>query len=78
MARRSSAEGRYREFYQCDADVIGSDSLLMMDLINIIHDVFDALELGVKILLNNRKVLSGIAGGVGRAGADHRHHRRHR
>ena len=59
-------KGRYREFYQCDADVIGSDSLLNeVDLINIIHDVFDALELGVKILLNNRKVLSGIAGVLG-------------
>lgn len=55
-------KGRYREFYQCDADVIGSDSLLNeVDLINIIHDVFGALELGVKVLLNNRKVLGGIA-----------------
>ncbi len=59
-------KGRYREFYQCDADVIGSDSLLNeVELINIIHDVFGTLELGVKILLNNRKVLSGIAGVLG-------------
>lgn len=55
-------KGRYREFYQCDADVIGSDSLLNeVDLIHIIHDVFGQLALGVRILLNNRKILSGIA-----------------
>ncbi len=55
-------KGRYREFYQCDADIIGSDSLLNeIDLVNIIDDVF--VKLGVKVLIkiNNRKILSGIA-----------------
>lgn len=55
-------KGRYREFYQCDADVVGSDSLLNeVELIRIIVDVFRTLQLGVTIKLNNRKVLSGIA-----------------
>lgn len=55
-------KGRYREFYQCDADVIGSDSLFNeVELVNIISDVFSELKLGVTIKLNNRKVLSGIA-----------------
>lgn len=59
-------KGRYREFYQCDADIIGSDSLLNeMELIAIISDVFEQLGLGVCIKLNNRKVLSGIAELIG-------------
>lgn len=54
--------GRYREFYQCDADVIGSDSLLNeVELVQIIDDVFTAFKLPVVIKLNNRKILSGIA-----------------
>lgn len=61
-------KGRYREFYQCDADVIGSDSLLNeIELIRIIQDVFDELKLGVVVKLNNRKVLSGIAEVIGAA-----------
>jgi histidyl-tRNA synthetase len=58
--------GRYREFYQCDADVIGSDSLLNeFELIQIIDEVFGALGLKVVIKLNNRKILAGIAGMIG-------------
>jgi len=58
-------KGRYREFYQCDADIIGSDSLLNeVDLIKIIDDVFTELfkgELPYTISINNRKILAGIA-----------------
>lgn len=59
--------GRYREFYQCDVDVIGSDSLLNeAELISIISDVFDRLNLSdIKIRINNRKILSGIATSAG-------------
>jgi len=54
--------GRYREFYQCDVDVIGSDSLLNeLEMIQIIDEVFEVLGLKVEIRLNNRKVLAGIA-----------------
>ena len=55
-------KGRYREFFQCDVDVIGSDSLLNeVELIQIIDDVFRRLSVTVKIKLNNRKILAGIA-----------------
>jgi histidyl-tRNA synthetase len=55
-------KGRYREFYQCDADMIGSTSLLNeVELIALFDDVFTALGLSVVIKLNDRKVLSGIA-----------------
>ncbi len=58
--------GRYREFYQCDVDVIGSNSLLNeYELVRIIDAVFKALELKVVIKLNNRKVLTGIAEVIG-------------
>lgn len=54
--------GRYREFYQCDADVVGSDSLLNeVELIQIIDEVFNRLHINVAVKLNNRKILSGIA-----------------
>lgn len=59
-------KGRYREFYQCDADVIGSDSLLNeAELIQIIQDVFGELKIDITIKLNNRKILSGIAETIG-------------
>jgi histidyl-tRNA synthetase len=59
-------KGRYREFYQCDADVIGSNSLLNeVELIQIIDDVFTQLNINVLIKLNNRKILSGIAEIIG-------------
>ncbi|MBK6641606.1 MAG: histidine--tRNA ligase [Bacteroidetes bacterium] len=59
-------KGRYREFYQCDADVIGSDSLLNeVELIQIMENVFDQLNIKVAIKINNRKILSGIAEVIG-------------
>ncbi|CAN5669800.1 histidine--tRNA ligase [soil metagenome] len=59
-------KGRYREFFQCDADVIGSTSLLNeVELIQIIQDVFAELSIKVAIKLNNRKILSGIAEVIG-------------
>ena len=55
-------KGRYREFYQCDADIVGSDSLLNeVDLLQLIDAVFTDLKVRVAIKVNNRKVLSGIA-----------------
>jgi histidyl-tRNA synthetase len=59
-------KGRYREFFQCDVDVIGSDSLLNeYELIRIIDDIFSRLRIFVVIKLNNRKILSGIAEYIG-------------
>jgi len=55
-------KGRYREFYQCDADIVGSDSLLNeLELIQIIDDVFYFLNLKIQVKINNRKILAGIA-----------------
>ena len=55
-------KGRYREFWQCDADVVGSDSLLHeLDLINIYNEVFKCLGVDIEIKINNRKILAGIA-----------------
>ncbi len=60
--------GRYREFCQCDADVVGSDSLLNeAELVQIIDEVFTRLGLGVQVKVNNRKVLAGLAERVGEA-----------
>lgn len=54
--------GRYREFFQCDADVIGSDSLLNeYELIEIIDKIFERLKVSVDIKINNRKILAGLA-----------------
>ena len=59
-------KGRYREFYQCDADVVGSDSLLNeVELIQLIDEVFARLGIRVAIKLNNRKILAGIAELIG-------------
>jgi histidyl-tRNA synthetase len=59
-------KGRYREFYQCDADVIGSNSLLNeADLLCIIDEVFRQLSVKIRIKLNNRKILAGIAVYIG-------------
>jgi len=61
-------KGRYREFYQCDVDVVGSNSLLNeMELMLITADVFEALHIPVVIKLNNRKILAGIAEIIGHA-----------
>lgn len=55
-------KGRFREFYQCDADVVGSDSLLQeVELVSLYDAVFSALGVGVEIHFNNRKILSGLA-----------------
>ncbi|MGQ0829076.1 MAG: histidine--tRNA ligase [Bacteroidota bacterium] len=59
-------KGRYREFYQCDADVIGSNSLINeVELVQMIDDVFTSLKVPVLIKINNRKILSGIAEVIG-------------
>ena len=55
-------KGRYREFYQCDVDVIGTDSLLNeLELVQIADEVFKALDIRIKIKINNRKILAGLA-----------------
>ena len=60
-------KGRYREFYQCDADIIGSDSLLNeVDLMCMIEEVFKKFSLRTKIKLNNRKILLAIAQYLGK------------
>ena len=59
-------KGRYREFYQCDADVVGSDSLINeIELLQLIDEVFARLNIRIAIKLNNRKVLAGIAEIIG-------------
>lgn len=61
-------KGRYREFYQCDADVVGSDSLLNeVELMQIVDTVFTRFGVRVCIKINNRKILSGIAEIIGEA-----------
>jgi len=61
-------KGRYREFYQCDADVVGSDSLLNeVGLLSLIDNVFTNLGIRIAVKINNRKVLAGIAETIGEA-----------
>lgn len=61
-------KGRYREFFQCDADIVGSDALLNeVELVQIMDEVFSRLGIHVSVKLNNRKILSGIAGIIGAA-----------
>ena len=61
-------KGRYREFYQCDADVVGSDSLLNeVELMQIVDTVFTKFGVRVQIKINNRKILAGIAEVIGEA-----------
>ncbi|MCF0192466.1 MAG: histidine--tRNA ligase [Prevotella sp.] len=61
-------KGRYREFYQCDADVVGSDSLINeVELMQIVDTVFSKFGIRVQIKINNRKILSGIAEVIGAA-----------
>ena len=55
-------KGRYREFYQCDVDVVGSDSLLYeLEMVQIADEVFRNMDIRVRIKINNRKILSGLA-----------------
>lgn len=59
-------KGRYREFYQCDADIVGSDSLLNeVELMQIVDKVFTRFRIRVQIKINNRKILTGIAEVIG-------------
>ncbi len=59
-------KGRYREFYQCDADIVGSDSLLNeVELVQIIDTVFTKFGINITVKINNRKILSGIAEIIG-------------
>jgi len=59
-------KGRYREFFQCDVDVIGSDSLIYeVELIQIIDAIFSKLGMNVIIRVNNRKILAGVAEAIG-------------
>lgn len=59
-------KGRYREFYQCDADVVGSDSLINeVELVQIFDEVLSNLKINVAIKINNRKILSGVAEAAG-------------
>ena len=61
-------KGRYREFYQCDADVVGSNSLLNeVELVQMIDRVYDKFGIRVSIKINNRKILTGIAEIIGEA-----------
>jgi histidyl-tRNA synthetase len=61
-------KGRYREFYQCDVDIIGSRSLLNeVELVQMVERVFGALGIRVVLKLNNRKILAGIAEAIGHA-----------
>lgn len=61
-------KGRYREFYQCDVDVIGTRSLLCeVELIQIVERVFRTLGINVSLKVNNRKILYGIAETIGHA-----------
>ena len=61
-------KGRYREFYQCDADIVGSDSLLNeVELMQIVDKVFAKFGIRVVIKINNRKILTGIAEIIGEA-----------
>lgn len=61
-------KGRYREFYQCDADVVGSDSLLNeVELLSLIDKVFSDLGIRTAVKINNRKILAGIAETIGAA-----------
>lgn len=61
-------KGRYREFYQCDADIVGSDSLINeVELMQIVDTVFTKFGIRVQIKINNRKILTGIAEVIGEA-----------
>ncbi len=61
-------KGRYREFYQCDVDIVGSNSLLNeLELVQIINDVFNQFRINTVVKINNRKILAGIAETIGEA-----------
>jgi histidyl-tRNA synthetase len=61
-------KGRYREFYQCDVDVVGSNSLINeLEIIQIVDKVYKRLNINVVLKINNRKILAGIAEAIGQA-----------
>lgn len=63
-------KGRYREFYQCDVDVVGSNSMLNeAELVQIVDDIFNQLKIKTVVKINNRKILSGIAQYIGNPGS---------
>jgi len=65
-------KGRYREFYQCDADVVGTDSLLCeAEIVLMVHDIFNNLGIGdFRLKINNRKILTGITEVIGAEGKE--------
>ena len=64
-------KGRYREFYQCDADVVGTDSLVCeAEIVLMIHEVMKDLGINFSLKINNRKVLTGLSEAIGAAGQE--------
>ncbi|MFY7828326.1 MAG: histidine--tRNA ligase, partial [Flectobacillus sp.] len=64
-------KGRYREFYQCDADVVGTDSLICeAEIVMIIQEVMQSLNISFNLKINNRKILSGLSEAIGAAGQE--------
>ncbi|MFC0183770.1 histidyl-tRNA synthetase [Pseudarcicella hirudinis] len=64
-------KGRYREFYQCDADVVGTDSLICeAEIVLMIHEVFKNLGIDFTLKINNRKILTGLSEMIGQAGQE--------
>ena len=64
-------KGRYREFYQCDADVVGTDSLLCeAEIVLMIHEVMQKLGINFSLKINNRKILTGLSEAIGAVGEE--------
>lgn len=64
-------KGRYREFYQCDADVVGTDSLICeAEIVMMIQEVMQSLKINFSLKINNRKILSGLSEAIGAAGQE--------
>ena len=64
-------KGRYREFYQCDADVVGTDSLICeAEIVMMIQEVMQSLNINFNLKINNRKILSGLSEAIGAAGQE--------
>jgi histidyl-tRNA synthetase len=64
-------KGRYREFYQCDADVVGTDSLLCeADIVLMVHEVMQKLGINFSLKINNRKILTGLSEAIGAVGEE--------
>jgi histidyl-tRNA synthetase len=64
-------KGRYREFYQCDADVVGTDSLLCeADIVLMVHEVMQKLGINFSLKINNRKILTGLSEAIGAVGQE--------